>query len=408
MARFRYKALNETGKTVTGVLDSPSLDVANDQLATRGLVPMEIQEEAASGSALGEKLRRMLNAVKPEELILFTKQFGSMLHAGIPLLRVVDILESQVDNPRLKDICHQVGVDIRAGSNLNTALRKHPDVFPPLYTSMILAGETSGALPQILQRLIYLLSHEHKIRTDIRSALQYPILVLVVLIIAFVTMITFIIPKFVAIYKQAKIELPLPTRACLALSRLFNEHWLALVLVLVLVGVGFALVIRTPKGRLWFDRLKLQLPLVGPLIQKASLSRFASIFSILQSSGVGILDSIQILSGTIGNTAISRSLEEVQGNLQKGHGIARPLAGAKYFTPMFVNMVAVGEEAGNLADMLHEISLHYDAEVEFATKRLTTAIGPILIVTLSAMVGFFALAVYMPMWDMAKIATHAR
>ena len=406
MASFRYQALNGAGKAVTGSLEAQSLDHANDQLASRGLAPLAIEEEAAAAapSATGEKFRRLFNTVKAEELILFTKQFGSMLHAGIPLLRVVDILESQADNPRLKDVCRQVAADIRAGANLNTALRKHSDVFSPLYASMILAGESSGALPQILQRLIYILSHEQKIRSDIRSALQYPILVLVVLVSAFVTLITFVIPKFVGIYKQARIELPMPTRVCIQLSKLFNEHWLPLVLAIVAISAGFYLTVRTKKGRLWLDRLKLQIPLIGPLILKASLSRFASIFSILQSSGVGILDSIHILTGTIGNTAIGEALEQVQSQLEKGHGIARPLAAAKYFTPMFINMVAVGEEAGNLSEMLQEISLHYDAEVEFATKRLTTAIGPFLIVTLAGMVGFFALAVYMPMWDLTKLA----
>ena len=171
------------------------------------------------------------------------------------------------------------------------------------------------------------------------------------------------------------------------------------------LGVTTIRSLRTPAGRLAWDRLKLHIPLVGPVLLKAALSRFASIFSILQASGVGILDSLQILSGTIGNTAISRELEGVQVNLEQGHGVARPLMAAKYFTPMLINMVAVGEEAGNLDEMLKEVSLHYDSEVEYATRRLTTAMGPVLIVAMAVLVGFFALAVYMPMWDLAKLAT---
>ncbi len=409
MSTFRYKAIDGTGKTVTGVVDANSQDHANDLLSARGLSPVSMSEEAAGArSQFLESLSRSFNRVHPEELILTTKQLSTMLKAGIPVLRAMDILESQSENPRLRDICRSISMDIRAGSTLSRALRRHPDVFSPLYCSMVLAGETSGALPQILQRLIYILSHEYKVKSDVRSVLQYPIIVLVTLVVAFVVMITMVIPRFAVIYRRVQMDLPMPTRVCLYLSKLFNEQWPVLVGALVVLVILALLALHTRRGRYLWDRAKLRIPLVGPLLQKAALSRFASIFSILQSSGVGILDSIKILSGTIGNTAIGRELEGLQTMLEQGHGVARPLMAAHYFTPMLVNMVAVGEEAGNLDEMLHEVSVHYDAEVEYATRRLTTAMGPILIVTLSAMVGFFALAVYMPMWDLAKLATKAR
>lgn len=407
MTAYRYKAVNQTGKIESGVVDAQSQDQANDQLAARGLSPMEMHEMAAGakGGSRFTALSRKFNSVHPEELILFTKQMSTMLKAGIPMLRVMDILESQSENPRLKEICRDVGMDIRAGSNLSRALRKHPDVFSMLYFSMVLAGETSGALPQILQRLIYIITHEYKVKTEVRSVLQYPIIVLVTLVAAFVLLITFVIPRFAGVYARIDVELPAPTVMCLTLSRVFNEQWPWLVAGFSVFFVLMILALHTTKGRFTWDRAKLHIPLVGPLLLKAALSRFASIFSILQSSGVGILDSIKILSGTIGNTAIGRELEGLQEKLEQGHGIARPMMTAKYFTPMLVNMVAVGEESGNLDEMLREVSIHYDAEVEYATRRLTTAIGPILIVALSAMVGFFALAVYMPMWDLAKLAT---
>lgn len=406
MTAYRYKAINQAGKVEGGVVDAQSQDQANDQLAARGLSPMEMHELAVGpGGSRFTALSRKFNTVHAEELILFTKQMSTMLKAGIPVLRVMDILESQSENPRLKEVCRDVGMDIRAGSNLSRALRKHPDVFSMLYSSMVLAGETSGALPQILQRLIYIITHEYKVKSDVRSVLQYPIIVLVTLVVAFVMLIMFVIPRFAGVYARVEVDLPAPTVMCLTLSKIFNEHWPWLAAGFSALFVLSILAVRTNKGRLTWDRAKLQIPLVGPLLLKAALSRFASIFSILQSSGVGILDSIKILSGTIGNTAIGRELEGLQEKLEQGHGIARPMMTAKYFTPMLVNMVAVGEESGNLDEMLREVSIHYDAEVEYATRRLTTAIGPILIVALSAMVGFFALAVYMPMWDLAKLAT---
>jgi len=201
--------------------------------------------------------------------------------------------------------------------------------------------------------------------------------------------------------------LPAPTRFCLALSNLFREQWGWVAAGLLAATVLIGLLVRTPGGRYLRDLWYLKIPLIGPLMNKAALSRFASVFSILQAAGVGILDSLHILCDTIGNRAIGRELLRVQTQLESGQGIARPLMSARFFTPMVVNMVAIGEEAGNLEEMLREISLHYDAEVEYATRRLTTALGPALIGLLSLMVGFFALAVYLPMWDMARIVTSA-
>ena len=406
MSTYRYEAVNDGGKTVAGLIEAESMDHANDLLGARGLTPLSLRDEtAAAGRPRWDKLARLFNTVHPEELILYTKQLSTMLKAGIPILRVVDILENQSDNLRLKDISRQIGLDIRSGTALSRSLRRHPDVFSELYCSMVQAGEASGALPQILQRLIYIITHEYQVKTEIRSVLQYPLIVLVSLITAFVGLITFVIPQFAKVYAKVKVELPFPTRVCLVLSKLFNEQWPVLLLGLLAAALAIFLILRTAWGRYAWDRLKLHVPLIGPLLLKSALSRFASIFSILQASGVGILDALKILSGTIGNAAISRELEGVQVHLEQGHGVARPLMAAKYFTPMLINMVAVGEEAGNLDEMLREVSLHYDSEVEYATRRLTTAMGPVLIVAMAFLVGFFALAVYMPMWDLAKLAT---
>lgn len=409
MSRYLYKAVNVAGKTVSGSLDAQSADHANEQIAARGLTATAVTPAtSAIGPRGSQSWILRIQRVHPEELILFTKQLATMLRAGIPVLRVFDILQTQTENVKLKAICAEISSGIRSGSNLHRALRRHPDVFSPLYCSMVLAGETSGTLPQILQRLIYVISHEYKVKSDVRAVIQYPIIVLIALAAAFVVLITLVIPRFAAVYSRAQIVLPLPTRICLALSDLMRAQWVSISIVLVVIAGFVALGLRTAEGRFLRDRLILRIPMIGPLILKSALSRFASVFSILQSSGVGILDAIQILSDTIGNSAIARELIRVQAQLEAGHGISNPLMSARYFTPLFVNMVAVGEEAGNLDEMLREISLHYDAEVEYATRRLTTAMGPALIVLMAAMVGFFALAVYLPMWDMARVVLHSR
>ncbi len=405
-SHYAYTAVDRSGRTVNGMLEAETPDHANDLLAARGLTVTHLSAEGLAGKSGGfDAWLNRMRWVTSEELILFTKQLATMLRAGIPVLRVFDILQNQSESPRLKEVCGEIAIDIRSGATLHGALRRHADIFPPLYCSMVLAGETSGALPQVLQRLIYVISHEHKVKSDVRAALQYPVLVFISLVAAFFTLITLVIPRFAAIYEKVKLDLPLPTRMCITLSNFLQAHWPAVLAGVFLLVLLLYAAVQTPAGRYARDRLVLRIPLIGPLVVKASLSRFASIFSILQASGIGILDSLHILADTIGNRAIGRELERVQSRLEEGHGIAQPFMAARYFTPMFVNMVAIGEESGNLDEMLREISNHYDAEVEYATRRLTTALGPVLIVTLAAMVGFFALAVYLPMWDLARIAT---
>jgi type IV pilus assembly protein PilC len=268
---------------------------------------------------------------------------------------------------------------------------------------MVQAGEASGALPRILERLIYIIEHEHKIKSDIRSALQYPVLVLSFLIIAFFVLITFVLPKFIRIFTTAGIDLPLPTRVCLMLYDFLDNYWHLMLIAAaaaVVAGVYYA---RSERGRYVLSAGAMRFPLFGPLIIKAAMSRFASIFSILQASGVAILDAIRLLQGTIGNTAISKELAQISERLEEGRGIAAPLQSARYFPPMVINLVAVGEEVGNLEDMLDEISHHYDDELDYEMKRLSDAIGPILTIGLAGVIGFFALAIFLPMWDLTQM-----
>jgi type II secretory pathway component PulF len=234
--------------------------------------------------------------------------------------------------------------------------------------------------------------------------LQYPITVVITLVIAFFVLLTFVIPKFVGIFAKQGLALPWPTKVAMLMHHYLIGYWFIMLAAVIGLIVWLHYWFKTDAGQLARDTLILKLPLFGPLLQKAALSRFASIFAILQASGVPVIQALEILSGTIGNAAISRQLEVVREKVKEGQGISGPLRSAKYFTPMVVDMVAIGEESGNIDDMLRQISLHYDDEVAYAVKRLSDNIGPILIVGLAAVVGFFALAIYMPMWDMTKMA----
>lgn len=404
MPIFQYRAINENGHSIAGEIEAISLPVANQMLAARGYIPSKVSlQSALSGNVKKIGLLANLQGVPTRDIILFTQQFRTLLRAGVPIVTLLKVLENQTENAKLRVIIDTINQDIRAGSTLNDAFRRHPKVFSVLYCSMIHSGEISGSLPEVLQRLIYILQHEYQIKSDIRSAMQYPAMVLGFLVFAFFALLTFVIPKFVTVFSKAGVELPLPTRICMTMYTAISQYWILLLAGLLLFAMSIWFVLRTEQGKYYRDVVALSLPVIGPLVLKASMSRFASIFSILQSSGVPILTSIDILSGTIGNSAISREFVRLRERLEEGRGISSPLRSGKYFTPMVINMVAIGEESGNLEEMLSEISRHYDVEVEYAMKRLTEAIGPFLVVCLAAVVGFFAMAIFLPMWDMTKI-----
>ncbi|MEA3486458.1 MAG: type II secretion system F family protein [Thermodesulfobacteriota bacterium] len=403
MPHFFYKAIDQKGATVSGVLEAESVEAVQNLLSEQGFIPSAVTEKGFASGGLLDRIQAKLTPIKTEELILFTKQLRTMLIAGLSILKVMEVLEHQTRNLKLKRALSSMSVEIREGFSLNEVFGKHTNIFSPLYISMIKAGESSGTLPAVLDRLVYILGHEHGVRSDIKAALQYPVIVVVALVGAFFVLLTFVIPRFVGIFTKAGLDLPLPTLICLYMYQFLHNYWHLLLGGLVLAVIGLRYWFKTESGRYVRDGLILRIPLVGPLFLKAAMSRFASIFSILQASGVTVLSALDILSGTIGNVAISREFSRLKDYIEEGRGISDPLRSAKYFTPMVVDMVEVGEESGQLEEMLQAISIHYDDEVEYAVKGLSDAIGPILIVSLAAVVGFFALAIFLPMWDLTQI-----
>ena len=406
MPTFSYKAFNENGNKVTGVIDASTIEEVTSILLTRGLIPEKITpEDSSSSDSLGVKIMSLLDQVKVNELIIFTKQFRSMLSAGVPILRLLQVLEAQTESRVLRIAIAQIIVDIRQGSTLSEAMQKFPKIFSPLYCSMIRAGELSGNVPTVLDRLIYIIEHEHKVKSDIKSALRYPFIVVIALGIAFVIVLTVVVPKFVSMFSKSGLTLPLPTQIAVLLHSFLVNYWYLIIGFAVIIIFALAAYFKTPQGKFMRDSIFLEIPIIGPVFKKAALSRFASIFAILQTSGVPVMQSLSILSETIGNEAIARAFENLRERIEEGAGISAPLKSSKYFTPMVVDMIAIGEESGNLDEMLREISKHYDDEVEYAVKGMSDAIGPILIVGLAAVVGFFALAIFMPMWDLTKLAS---
>ena len=405
MPSFAYTAFNAGGSAVSGTIEADSPEMAAELLFSKGYVPSTVKEnKTVSESGLKARFRKLTGRVPAKDLIIFTKQFRSMLQAGVPLMRLLQVLEAQTQNSTLKRAIIDISVHIKEGSTLHTALEKNSHVFSTLYYSMVKAGEISGNVPEVLARLIYIIEHEARIKADIKSALQYPIMVTIALVIAFFVLLTFVVPKFASMFDRAGLTLPLPTKIALGLYKFISVYWYLGLGGLIILVVGIKLFLRTEQGQYMKDALILGLPVVGHLFVKAIMSRFSSIFAILQSSGVPIMVSMKVLSGAIGNKAVAAEFNKVRDLMHEGKGIAVPLSQAKYFTPMVIDMISIGEESGNIEEMLQEVATHYDDEVAYAVKGMSEAIGPVLIVGLAAVVGFFALAIFIPMWDMTKLA----
>jgi type IV pilus assembly protein PilC len=404
MPNYTYQAIDERGAVITGDIEAETAERAANILAERGYIPSRVKEKG--GVAIWSIIRSKINPVKIADLILFTKQFRALFKAGVPIVRALQVLEAQTQERTLKEAIASMLQSIKQGSTLTAAMERHHTIFSPLYCSMMRAGEMSGTVPESLERLIYIIEHEWKIRSDIKSALQYPIIVTIALGIAFFVLLTFVVPKFVAMFSKVGIALPMPTKIALMLYEFLSNYWYLLIGGVIALIIGLRIYLKTEQGQYVRDMLILKIPILGILFVKAAMSRFASIFGILQSSGVPVMSTMKILSDVIGNRAISREFDHVRELMQEGRGIAAPLGTAKYFPPMVVDMVAIGEETGNMEEMLHQVTLHYDDEVSYAVKRLSDLIGPVLVVGLAAVVGFFALAIFLPMWDLTKMAQH--
>lgn len=401
MIQFSYRAIKDSGVQITGVLEAGSLEDAKLSLTRRNLIPVSVIEKSIVNME-GLNLQ-IFNRVTMRDLILFTRQFSVMVRAGVPMLHLLEVLEEQSDNPRLKASTRAIANDVRDGVNLASAFRKHHEIFSPLYCGMINAGENCGQLDVVMDRLTGIIEHEYKVIRDIKTALRYPLMVIAFLLVAFYVLMTFVIPKFASIYKSAHIELPLPTRVCIAMSDFSAEYMGAIIPSVIGVIVLIWLFIKTERGKRLKDLLLLRTPLIGPLITKSIMSRFSSIFAILIASGVNILQSIEILKQTLNNKIIEEEFEVISEHLRSGGGISEPLKESKYFPSLLSCITAVGEETGQMDLLLKEVSTHYDIEVNMAIEKLNDAIPVILTIGLAFVVGFFALAIYLPMWDLTKL-----
>lgn len=401
MPTFHYRARSQGGELLTGAIETSGPEAAADHLAGLGYVPIAIEEkkEGALSGDLLEAFRR----ITPQDRIIFSRQLATLINAGIPLTTALDTCASQSENPKIREILIQVRKDIEGGSSFSAALARHPKAFDNLYVGMIRAGEEGGVLDEILERLATLAEHEAETRARVKAAVRYPIIVVVAICIAFAILVTLVIPQFAKLYAGHKVALPFPTRVLIGINYVVQNYWF-----LILGGLGAAVLglrafVKTEPGREALDRFKLTMPIFGRLILKVLLSRFARIFATLNRSGLPILQTLEIVGGTIGNVIVTRAVESVRESAREGRGLSGPMKTSGLFPPLVTHMVAVGEDTGNLDEMLTRVSEYYDREVEYAIRNLSTMIEPILLLFIGGMVLFLALGIFLPMWDMMSV-----
>jgi len=397
---YEYKVRDKSGNMVTGTLVADSELLVLQRLREMGYTPLEVGKEKRG---LNLEINVKKAKVKLKDLAVFSRQFATMINSGLPILRALAILADQTNNKELARVLGECRLDIEQGSSLSAAIQKHPKVFNNLFVSMVKSGETGGSLDSVLLRLADMIENEVKLRGKIKSAMTYPIAVVALVSLILSGMLLFVVPQFKSIYAQLGGSLPLPTRLLLMVSDVFKKYWY-IVLIAIFGGRFFLRRWKaTPKGREAVDAFKLRVPVFGSLFHKTALARFAGTLSMLLRSGVPILQALDIVSDTVNNKVISKAVNDVQASVREGESMAKPLGKHKVFPPMVVQMLAVGEETGQVDTMLEKVSTFYNQEVEASVDALTSLIEPLLIAVIGGAVGAAVIALYMPMFNIIKL-----
>jgi type IV pilus assembly protein PilC len=395
MPTFTYTARAVNGDLKSATIDAPSRDDVIKQLRQLRLNVVKIDEGTANRKKRG-------GSIKMRDIVIFTRQFSTMINAGLPLVQALDILATQSENPALKDVTRQVVFDVESGNTLADAMRKHPKAFSELYVNMVAAGEAGGILDTILMRLAVFMEKNDALVRKVKGAMIYPAVIISVAAIAITVLLIFVIPTFQTMFESANIALPLPTRIVIGLSHALKTYWYMIAGALIGTFVAVKKYYQTPSGKLTIDRKLLKLPVLGDVLRKSAVSRFTRTLGTLISSGVSILDGLEITAKTAGNRVIQDAIMESRASIAGGETIAAPLKKSQVFPPMVISMIAVGEQTGGLDEMLSKIADFYDEEVDAAVSGLLALMEPVMIVFLGVVVGGMVVAMYLPIFDMVN------
>jgi general secretion pathway protein F len=406
MPVYEYTALDRAGKNVTGIIDADSTVAARQKLRASGKYPVQVQEttsRAKSERAAGFSLPAFFNRVTPDDIHALTRQLSTLLNAGIPLIGALDALMEQSTSPPLKRIIAQIKESVNEGNSLTHSLAKHPKLFSNIYINMVRAGEASGSLDVVLDRLAEFGEHQQALKGRFQAALVYPIFMAIIGSGVLFFLLSFVVPNLTRVFTEMKQVLPLPTTILIWFSGFMRVYWWAILLVLVAIILGIKKFIKSPKGRYIWDGLKLRLPVIGQINRKIALSRFGRTLGSLLQSGVPLITSLQIVRNIVNNVLIGDVIDEAMEDIQAGKSLHLALSRSLWFPPVFRQMVSVGEQSGDLEGMLHKIADAYEREIETRITGMTALIEPIMILLMAVVVGFIVISILLPIFEMNQM-----
>jgi len=403
---FNFKGRNSRGELITGTLEGADAGVIADQLMNTGVTPVDISSSQRIVSTDVPEWWRRLNRRKVSllDLMLFSRQMYTLLKAGVPILKALSGLQESAVNPTMIEVIKDIRVSLDAGRELSASMRRHPDVFSFFYVSLVRVGELTGQLENVFLRLYSHLEFEKEIRESIKAAVRYPIFVLCAMAGAIVIVNLFVIPAFAKVYAGFKAELPFLTKMLIGFSNIMVETWYLQLAVLIGAVFAFRAWIATRAGRYAWDRYKLKIPIAGKILLKATLARFARSFSLALQSGVPVVQALSTVALVVDNDYIGQRIEQMRDGVERGESVLRTAAAAGIFTTVVLQMIAVGDETGELDSLLREVADLYENDVEYEVKTLAQQIEPILIIGLGGLVLLLALGVFLPIWDLGKAA----
>lgn len=410
MPHFAYKGRNSRGELVTGVLENSDSGAVADQLLNSGVSPIEITASSAPKalSKDGWAAQFFSEKVTIEDLLLFSRQMYALLKAGVPILRALAGLEESATRAGFASVLRSIRASLDSGRDFSTSLRRHPKIFSPFYVSMVRVGEMTGALEETFLRLFNHLEFEKEMRERVVQAIRYPMFVVIVMIVALVVINLFVIPAFAKIFAGFHAELPLMTRILIGFSDFMIKYWSLLLGVAVGAVAGFRVWVSTVSGRYQWDHIILRIPIAGKIVLKATLARFARSLSISLKSGVPVVQALSVVAQVVDNKYLGHRVEQMRDGVERGESVLRTAVTTGIFTPIVIQMIAVGEESGDLDELLAEVADMYQREVEYELKNLSAQIEPILIIMLGILVTILALGVFLPIWDLGQAAMSNR
>ena len=400
---YAYKVRDRSGKVLSGTIDADNTALVANRLRQMGYVPIAIDKKAGAGVKKEVSIPGLSNRVKLKDIAIFSRQFATMINSGLTLLRALSILVVQTESKFFSSVIDSLRADIQSGSSLSQAMSRHPKVFNRLYVAMVRAGETGGNLDITLNELATTIEKQVELRGKIRSALAYPGMVLAMVLCILTAMLVFIVPIFKKMYDSLKGTLPLPTRILVGVSNIFVHAFPFVILTVVAAIFAYKRWVRTAPGRQTRDRLILRVPIFGGLVRKTAMTRFSSTLATLLSSGVPVLESLEITAETVGNVVVADGVRAIGEGAKRGDAMTRPLEDHPVFPPMVTQMMAVGEETGALDTLLRKVATFYEQEVERTVDALTSLLEPLLIVVLGGAVGAMVVSLYLPMFDIIKL-----